>query len=153
MFTFFCTPPESPPHSVCFDSILQASLLSFILSLSITLPLQPLTMFHQKIQFWPLATHCTLSCLHIDPFDLPLPCALPSQHVCYPVNDAPCILLRLPLLVLHLCAISAASVSHKDICSIAPSSLPCLKALLFQWFTDPGTITVAAEGLEELLLS
>ncbi len=46
-----------PTHPSGFALVI---FLSFTLSFSVTLPPQPLTMFHQKIQFWPLETHCLI---------------------------------------------------------------------------------------------
>lgn len=121
------------------------------MSLSITLPLQPLTTFHQKIQLWPFAFFF----LHIDPFDLSLPCAyLPLHilHLYYHLDNAPRTTLSLILLVLHSASVSTTAVSHRETCSIAACSFPFLKALFFQWFADPGSVTVDTECSEELLL-
>lgn len=81
VFTLFCSScaslhgslwPTHPPGFVLF--------LSFLLSFSIALPLQPLTMFHHKIQFWPLATRCLI--VLFTPFNLSLPCAfLPPPNI------------------------------------------------------------------------
>lgn len=137
--------PTHPPGFVLF--------LSCLLSFPIALPLQPLTMFHRKIQFWLLATRCLIVLFF--PFNLFLPCApapCPRHIYITPLITTPWTVLRLLLLYLHCSSVSTAAVSHRDTCSIVPISLPCLKALLFQWFANPGTVTVDAESPEKLLL-
>lgn len=133
-----------------------ADVPSFTLSFSIALLLQPLTMFHHKIQFWPLATLCLIVLffhLHTHSFNLPLPCAfLLPKYLYNPLNNTPCTALHLLLLVVHCPSVSTTAVSHRDTCSIVAGTLPRLKTLLFQRLSDPGAVTVDAEGLEELLL-
>lgn len=86
VFTLFCSPcaslhssiwPTHPPGFVLF--------LSFLLSFSITLPQQPITMFQHKIQFWLLATRCLI--VLFSHFNLSLPCAfLPPTYLYHPLN-------------------------------------------------------------------
>lgn len=132
--------------------------LSFILSFSIALALQPLTMFHHKIQFWLLATRCLIVLL--SPPSHPLlqsalvlcpPHPPPHTYLYYTLNT-PSTILCLLLFVLHHSSVPTATVSHGDTRPIVPNSLACLKTFLLQGLADPSAVTVDAKSSEKVLL-
>lgn len=141
-----CGACRSLPTSVLCVTSHTASVALRTLSIS----LQPSTVFPQKTHFCHLALHFLIVLFLYNTY----PCFLfvfvyPPPHPHISLMKEPCTDLHL-LLVLHPLLSFIVSVSQRQE-GVVPVPLFRLEALLLHGFADPGPVAVVAEGSEELL--